>query len=156
MVEKGGTGLLYGSNFSVGVHLFYRVIAAATRLIDRVEDYDVLALEMHHRRKKDSPSGTALSLAQLILENSGKKSKVVTERLDRAIEPDELHVASARGGSLPGVHRVIYDSPADSIEISHSARNRGGFALGAVLAAEWLENRTGLYRIEDFFDEALR
>jgi 4-hydroxy-tetrahydrodipicolinate reductase len=80
----------------------------------------------------------------------------VTERLDRAVEPDELHFSSTRGGSIPGIHRVLYDSPADTIEIVHTARNRGGFALGSVLAAEWLVGKTGFYAIDDFVEEALR
>ena len=155
MVDKAGIGYLYGPNFSIGVHLFYRIVAAATRLVDLVEDYDVMALEMHHNKKKDSPSGTARALAQVILDNASRKDRVVTDRLDRAIEPGELHMASVRGGAIPGVHRVVFDSAADTIEVSHTARNRSGFALGTVLAAEWLNGKSGFFSVDDFVNETL-
>ena len=155
ITKRAGIGYLYGPNFSIGVHMFYRIVAAATRLIDSVEEYDVMALEMHHNRKKDSPSGTARALAQVILDNATRKNTVVTDRIDRAIEPHELHMASVRGGAIPGVHRVIYDSVADTIEVSHTARNRGGFALGTVLAAEWLNGKSGFYNVDDFINEIL-
>jgi 4-hydroxy-tetrahydrodipicolinate reductase len=149
-VEESGIGLLYGANFSVGAHLFFSIVAAATRRANAVEDYDTRVYEMHHRRKKDSPSGTALSLGKLILQNSATKKRIATERLDRPIEGDELHVASVRGGEIPGRHTVLFDSVADTIEVSHTARSRGGFALGAVLGAEWLEERSGFFEVEAF------
>jgi 4-hydroxy-tetrahydrodipicolinate reductase len=149
-------GYLYGPNFSLGVHIFYRIVAAATRLVNPVEEYDILGFEMHHKRKKDSPSGTALAIAKVILENSRRKKRVVTERLDRAIAPDELHFASVRGGAYPGVHTVALDSTADTIEITHTARTRGGFAVGAVMAAEWLGRRKGFFSVDAFVDEVLK
>ncbi len=155
IVAAAGTGYLYGPNFSLGVHIFYRIVAAATRLANPVQDYDILGIEAHHGRKKDSPSGTALSIAQVILSNSARKKRLVTDRLDRAIEADELHFASVRGGSLPGTHTVMLDSPADTIEISHTARTRGGFALGAVMAAEWLQGRKGFFSVDAFVEEIL-
>ena len=151
-----GIGYLYGPNFSLGVHIFYRIVAAATRLVNPVEDYDILGFEAHHRRKKDSPSGTALAIAQVILQNSLRKKRVVTDRLDRAIEPDELHIASVRGGTFPGTHTVSLDSAADTIEITHTARTRGGFAVGAVMAAEWMGRRAGFMAVDAFVDEILK
>jgi 4-hydroxy-tetrahydrodipicolinate reductase len=154
-IRAGGTGYLYGPNFSVGVQVFYRLVEAAVRLIDPLESYDLLACEMHHMRKKDSPSGTALALADIILKSSTRKKSVVTEKLDRAPEADELHFASLRGGYSPGQHRLFIDSQADTIELTHTARNRGGFALGAVLGAEWIRGRKGFYQVEDFVRDLL-
>jgi 4-hydroxy-tetrahydrodipicolinate reductase len=106
--------------------------------------------EIHHKKKKDSPSGTALSIADRILKAHEGKTEIVTGRLDRRPEPHELHVASVRGGSAPGVHTVLLDSPADTIELKHTARGRSGFAQGAVLAAEWLQSKTGVFTVEEF------
>jgi len=103
-------------------------------------------------KKKDSPSGTALTTADRILRNLPRKTEINTGRLDRAIRSEELHVASVRGGWIPGIHQVMVDSAADTIEIRHTARNRSGLALGAVLAAEWLAARpqAGFIEVEDF------
>jgi 4-hydroxy-tetrahydrodipicolinate reductase len=124
--------------------------------VNPLDDYDIFGLEGHHRRKKDSPSGTALAIAQVILKNSGRKKRLVTDKLDRAIEADELHFASVRGGALPGTHTVLLDSPADTIELTHTARTRGGFAVGAVMAAEWLAGRKGFTSVDAFVDEIFR
>jgi 4-hydroxy-tetrahydrodipicolinate reductase len=150
IVESSGIGLLYGSNFSIGAHLFFGIVDEATRRIDSMEQYDISILEIHHKRKKDSPSGTALTVAKTVLGASTRKKKVVTDKLDRAIEPEELHVASVRGGAFPGTHTVLFDSLADTIEITHTARSRGGFALGAVMAAEWIRGKKGLYEVSEF------
>lgn len=154
-VERAGIGLLYGPNFSIGAHLFFRLVSHAARLIDPIPEYDILGFEIHHRRKKDSPSGTAASIAQLILENCRRKSELATEKLDRAIRPEELHVASLRGGEFPGVHTVLLDSQADTIELRHTARNRRGLALGAVMCMEWLRDRRGLFSVDDFINDTL-
>jgi len=154
-LEGGKIGYLYGSNFSIGAHLFFALAAAATQLSNSCPEYDLMGYEIHHRRKKDSPSGTALTLGKIVTSNSSRKSKVVTERLDRPPAPDEVHVASLRGGDEPGTHTLLLDSTADTIEITHRARSRGGFALGAVRAAEWLAGRKGLFEINDFIREIL-
>jgi 4-hydroxy-tetrahydrodipicolinate reductase len=156
MVESGNIGVLYGPNFSIGAHLFFKLVTQAARLINPVKDYDILGYELHHKKKKDSPSGTAHSIARLILENNERKTSLVTEKLERAIEENELHFASVRGGSLPGIHTVLLDSEADTIELTHTARSRKGFALGAVMAMEWLEGRHGFFNVEDFISEILR
>ncbi|HAK46527.1 MAG TPA: 4-hydroxy-tetrahydrodipicolinate reductase, partial [Spirochaeta sp.] len=127
----------------------------AAALMNSADQYDIMVNEYHHKLKKDSPSGTALTIAEKIINNSDLKSEIVTDRLDRAIEPRELHVGSIRGGAIPGTHTVTLDSAADSIEIKHTARSRGGFALGAVLAAEWLKGKKGFFRVEDFISESL-
>jgi 4-hydroxy-tetrahydrodipicolinate reductase len=152
----GRIGFLYGSNFSIGAHIFFKLIAMAARLINPVPEYDIMGYEIHHKKKKDSPSGTALSIAKVILENNKKKDTLVTDRLDRAINENELHFASLRGGDIPGIHKVILDSAADTIEISHSARSRSGLALGAVIAAEWLKDKKGFFTVEDFIAEIFK
>lgn len=155
VLAAGNIGYLYGSNFSVGAHLFFALVREAARLADSCPEYDILGYEIHHKRKKDSPSGTALSIAKIINQESSRQKKTVTERLDRAVKPDELHFASLRGGEFPGVHTVLLDSLADTIELKHSARSRGGFALGAVRAAEWIVGRKGLFEVEDFIRDVL-
>ncbi len=155
LLAPNTTGLVYGSNFSIGAHLFLSLVARATSLVEAIPDYDILAYELHHKRKKDSPSGTALSVANVILENSSRKTEIVTDKLDRKREDHELHLASARGGELPGIHSVLVDSVADTIELTHRARNRSGFALGAVMAAEWIQGKTGLHTVSDFIQKIL-
>jgi 4-hydroxy-tetrahydrodipicolinate reductase len=156
VVEKGTGAYLWGSNFSIGAHMLFILAEKAAELVNSTDHYDIMVNEYHHKLKKDSPSGTALTIAEKILGCNDKKTAIVTERLDRAIEPQELHVGSVRGGSIPGTHSVILDSEADTIEIRHTARNRNGFALGAVLAAEWLSGKKGFYRVENFISEILK
>ncbi len=155
LVEGQNSSLVYGSNFSLGAHLFFHLVGEAAGLLKDLPEYDVFVTEWHHKLKKDSPSGTALTTAQRILAALPRKTTVVTERLDRPVEPHELHVASVRGGTIPGIHQVLLDSDADTIEITHTARNRSGFALGSVLAAEWLvrTKRKGFLSVDEFARE---
>lgn len=156
MIEKAGAAYLYGSNFSIGAHLFFHLVGKAAKLINPFPEYDIMGYEIHHKMKKDSPSGTALTTANRILENNQRKNTLLFDRCDREIQPDELHFASIRGGAVPGVHKVLIDSVADTIEISHTARGRMGFAMGSVLALEWLLNKkTGFYNVDDFINESL-
>jgi 4-hydroxy-tetrahydrodipicolinate reductase len=156
IVEKAGIGYLYGSNFSIGAHIFFALVAAATELSNSAPEYDIMGWEVHHKRKKDSPSGTALTLARIVTGKSARKKTIVTDKLDRAPAPEELHFASVRGGEVPGTHTVLLDSAFDTIELTHRARSRGGFALGAVRAAEWLVGRKGLFEVNDFIAEILQ
>ncbi len=156
IIKKHDSTLLYGSNFSIGAHIFFDLVSKAAKIINNTPDYDIMMLEYHHNKKKDSPSGTALTAANKILENNKIKDTIWTDKLDREIKPNELHVASVRGGSIPGIHTVTLDSLADTIEITHNARNRTGFALGAVMAAEWISNKKGFYSVEDFIEELLK
>jgi len=156
MVENASIGYIAGSNFSIGAHLFFALVEKAAALINSVPDYDIFGYEIHHNQKKDSPSGTALTMAEKILSANHNKKRIQTETVHSGIEQDELHIASLRGGSVPGIHTVLLDSPADTIEIRHSARSRGGFALGAVMAAEWVVKRTGFFSVGDFIGDILR
>ncbi|HCX72554.1 MAG TPA: 4-hydroxy-tetrahydrodipicolinate reductase [Candidatus Cloacimonas sp.] len=155
IVTKAGTGLVFGSNFSVGMNLFFQINQAAAQLMNEVENYDVLGYEMHHNRKQDSPSGTAIKLGNILLENIARKKKLQLDRVQRKIEADELHFASLRGGDIPGTHSIIYDSVADSIELKHTARNRQGFALGALKAAHWIKDKQGCYDFTEVFLQLL-
>ncbi|RLG14505.1 MAG: 4-hydroxy-tetrahydrodipicolinate reductase, partial [Candidatus Nanohalarchaeota archaeon] len=141
IVEKNNIGFIWASNFSIGVNLFFKMIRNASQLMNRFEDYDIYGIEMHHNQKKDSPSGTAKTIGDILLKNIERKKRVVTERLDRKIEPDELHIASVRAGTISGTHIVGFDSAVDEIELKHTAKGRIGFAGGAIMAAKWIENK---------------
>ena len=149
--ESSGIGLLYGSNFSMGIHVFLHIVSRAASMIDALDTYDVMIHEWHHRRKKDSPSGTALSTADVVLQHLQRKNRISTETEHAAIDPAALHVTSTRGGEVVGRHMVTIDGPQDSIEITHTAKNRSGFAIGALAAARWLDGRHGFYTFADVF-----
>lgn len=152
IVEGYQAALIHGTNFSLGAHMFFQLVERASAMIADLPEYDIMVTEWHHKLKKDSPSGTALTTADRIVRNLPRKTEINTGRIDRAIRDEELHVASVRGGSIPGIHQVLIDSAADTIEVRHTARNRSGFALGAVLAAEWLAVRPqiGFVDVEEF------
>jgi len=153
IVHENNIGLIHASNFSIGVHLFLLLVREAGALISAFEQYDVAIMETHHNQKKDSPSGTALSLAHALLESVPWKQKIVIERPERQVQKDELQIASLRVGSVPGTHAVLFDSNADTIELRHTARNRRGFAEGALLAAQWIQNKKGFFSLEDMLDD---
>lgn len=154
-VESSGSGFMYSPNFSIGVNAFFSIVKNAAELINAFDEYDIAATEYHHRHKEDSPSGTAKAITDILLQNIDRKEKAVFDRLDRAPRPEELHVASIRCGSIPGTHTVSFDSEADTITLQHTARNRNGFALGAVRAAEWMAGRSGFYSMEAFMEHTL-
>ncbi|RLC54159.1 MAG: 4-hydroxy-tetrahydrodipicolinate reductase [Candidatus Cloacimonadota bacterium] len=155
LVEKNGTGFIFGSNFSPGMNLFYKIIEETTKLINQAEDYDVYGLEAHHNKKKDSPSGTAKILSEIVLKNIDRKEKAQYKKLDRKIDADEFHFASLRAGNIPGTHTIGFDSTADSIELTHTTRNRTGLAIGALKAASWICDRKGFYNFADVFQEII-
>ncbi len=117
--------------------------------------YDIMAHEAHHNKKRDSPSGTAKTIAAILLENISRKTSVYEEKLDRMIKPEELHFSSIRGGAIPGTQSVYFDSEFDTIEMTHTARSRGGFATGAVIAAEWIAEKKGLFTEKDMMKQLL-
>ncbi|MDR1900687.1 MAG: 4-hydroxy-tetrahydrodipicolinate reductase [Treponema sp.] len=153
IVQAAGSCLLYSPNFSLGVNLFYRIASYAAKLIDPYPEYDAAGFEAHHNKKADSPSGTAKTLAEKVLAEMTRKKTPVWETLNRPPRPEEFHFPSLRAGAYPGVHSLIFDSAADTIEITHTARNRDGLASGAILAAEWLAgkgvSRKGVFTFED-------
>ena len=153
LVKKTKTGLIYGQNFSVGANIFFHLVDFASKLIGKFEGYDVAGFEIHHSGKKDSPSGTAKKLSNIITENFPSKKTVETGRLDRQVKNEELHFASLRTGRVPGYHEIIFDSTADQINLSHNAHNRRGFAQGALLAAEFIHGKKGMHSFDELFKE---
>jgi 4-hydroxy-tetrahydrodipicolinate reductase len=137
-------GFLYASNFSVGVNIFFEVNRRLAALMAPHTEYQIRITEIHHTEKKDAPSGTAISLAEQILEKIPRKKGWVNHISDNL---DELEILSERTDPAPGTHRIEYDSAVDMIEITHTAHNRRGFAMGAVLAAEFLQGKKGIYQM---------
>jgi 4-hydroxy-tetrahydrodipicolinate reductase len=143
-LKKNGS-LFYASNFSLGVNLFFKVNSYLAELMNKYNDYEISMEEIHHIHKLDKPSGTAISLANQILEKvDRKKNWSISEK-----KPETLFIQDVREGEVPGTHIVKYTSTIDDIEIMHKAHNRKGFALGAVLAAEFLHNKKGVYTMSD-------
>ena len=141
--EKNG-GFISSSNFSLGVNLFFGLNEYLAKMMAKIDGYKVTMEEIHHIHKLDAPSGTAISLAQGVIENSNYNNWT----LENATESDIL-IEAVRTGEVPGTHTVTYDSGIDSIEIKHTAHNREGFALGAVIAAEWLAGKHGIFSMRD-------
>lgn len=148
--------LLYGSNFSIGVNLFFHINKVMARLMNNFPAYEVQVEEIHHTQKLDSPSGTAMTIAEDIIDNMDRKSEWVNELVgspsDEIVKKEQLLIESHRIENIPGTHTVVYSSEVDEIELKHTAHNRAGFALGAVVAAEWLDTKQGFYNIADIFD----
>ena len=152
LCTKGGKTLFWSSNFSLGVAIFSAVNKYLAKIMNNFPAYEVSMTETHHIHKLDAPSGTAITLAEGILENMNRKSKWVKGTM---VAPDgtenEFPVNSIREGEVFGIHTIRYDSEADSISITHDAKNRKGFALGAVLAAEYTSRHEGLLGMSDLF-----
>ena len=139
IVTEHGSALVYGANFSIGVNVFYRIVADAAKLFGGLDQYEAFIEEQHHSRKRDAPSGTALQLKRVMAE----------------FIKAEIPIASTRAGHIPGTHRVGFDSAADQITLTHMARSREGFAAGALLAAHWIIGRKGVFEFSEVIDEML-
>lgn len=137
-------GFISSSNFSLGVNLFFEFNEYLAKIMSKFDHYKVDMEEIHHDQKLDAPSGTAISLAKGVIENSNYTNWT----LDNPKE-NEIHIEAIRTGTVPGTHTVTYNSEVDSIEIKHTAHNREGFALGAVIAAEWLAGKHGVFTMKD-------
>lgn len=141
IVESSNIGVVYGSNFSLGVNLFYQIVERAAQLFSAFDSYDPFIEESHHKFKKDAPSGTAL---------------VLQKTLAKAYDDRPVPVTSVRAGYIPGTHAVSLDSAVDTIRLEHTARSREGFAEGALLAAKWIAGRKGLYEFREVLEERLK
>lgn len=147
--EKEGKTFFYASNYSIGVNIFFAVNKYLARIMNQFPSYDVRMEETHHIHKLDAPSGTGISLAEGIIENMDRKTKWVEgESNDTAVLP----IKSIREGEVPGIHEIFYESEADIISIKHDAKSRKGFALGAVLAAEFTQGKKGFLTMNDIFN----
>ena len=144
---EGGKTLFWASNFSVGVAIFSAVNKYLAKIMNGFPQYDVNMVETHHVHKLDAPSGTAITLAEQIVERLDRKERWALHETS----PEVLRIDDVRRGEVPGIHSISYDSPADIITITHDAHSRQGFALGAVLAAEYTAEHTGLLTIDDMF-----
>ena len=141
--SKNGS-FIYGSNFSLGVNIFFELNNHLAKMMKNIEQYKVSMEEVHHTQKLDAPSGTAISLARGIIENSDYTNWTLEKANNK-----EIHIDAKRIENVPGTHSVFYDSDVDQIEIKHTAHSREGFALGAVIAAEWLQGKKGVYTMKD-------
>jgi 4-hydroxy-tetrahydrodipicolinate reductase len=138
IVRESGIGLVHGANFSLGMNLFFEIVAHSARIVGMLPQYDAFISEEHHRAKKDAPSGTALNLLDLMRPH---------------LNNPNLNIASIRAGWIPGTHVIGFDSEADTIVLEHRARSRQGFAEGAVLAAQWIAGKKGFYDFRQVFRE---
>ena len=146
LCEANKTGFFYASNFSLGVNLFFELNKKLAMLMNPFKEYSVRMNEIHHTRKLDAPSGTAITLAEGIILNI---DHITNWKNSEDVAQGELPIISYREGEVPGTHEVIYDSEIDTLSIKHEAKNRKGFALGAVLAAEFLKGKIGFYGMND-------
>lgn len=146
--EQEGKTFFYASNFSVGVNIFFALNRYLAKIMNGFPAYDVRMTEVHHIHKLDAPSGTAITLAEGILENVERKERWT---LETAEQPTDLLIHAIREGEVPGIHEIIYESEADTISIKHDAKSRAGFALGAVIAAEFTAGKKGFLGMNDLF-----
>lgn len=150
IVDKNNTGFIYASNFSLGVNIFFQLVKETAKLIDKYGGYDAAVQEIHHNQKLDRPSGTALKIGELLLENIKRKNEL-NKTGGGKINPSQIDINSLRIGNVFGNHKVIFDSLSDTITMEHNAKSRRGFAEGALLAATFIHNKKGFYKFEDIF-----
>ncbi len=153
IIEKNKTGFIYASNFSIGVNIFFNIVKHAAALINKYEQYNTLIEETHHTQKLDKPSGTALRIAEYLVEKIKDKHSIVNDKTD--LMKNELNIISKRIENAVGNHRVIFESSADTITLEHNAKSRIGFAEGALLAAKFIHNKKGFYKFEDIFENLI-
>ncbi len=151
--EKKQGNLIYGANFSIGANLFFMLNVQLAQWMNKLEQYDVEVEEIHHVKKIDAPSGTAITTAQLIIENLKRKNSWT---MNNVPAQNEIKVIAKREGDVAGIHKVSYDSPEDVIQIIHQAKNRKGLAKGALKAAVWLTENPGVYEFKDVFLDILK
>jgi 4-hydroxy-tetrahydrodipicolinate reductase len=147
LCSKSNGSFFYASNFSLGVNIFFKLNEFLARLMGTTNGYDISMEEIHHTEKKDAPSGTAITLAEGILKHTPAKARWINAESGGS---NEIPIRSLRMGQVPGTHTVVYTSPIDDIEIKHTAHSRDGFALGAVMVAEWIQGRKGILNMDDF------
>ena len=146
--EENNGSFIYASNFSVGVNIFFELNKQLAKMMGSLSEYSISMEEIHHTKKLDAPSGTAITLAEGIIENSNKQDWSLEEN-NTSNNLKSIPIVAKRIPEVPGTHSIDYSSEVDSIEIKHTAHNRKGFALGAVIAAEWIINNTGVHTMKD-------
>ena len=155
MIRESGGALVYGSNFSLGMTLFRRLVVAAAALFDEFDEFDPYLVEHHHREKADAPSGTAITLAEVLVDRIRRKTRTVYEMPAGKLDSHDLHVTSVRAGAEFGRHTVGFDGPFDAVTLEHRSRGRTAFASGALLAAQLVQGRTGVHRFGSLVEEML-
>ncbi len=154
-IDTSACSIIHSGNFSIGVAIMLETVSHLSELLAKAGIYDVAIDEVHHRAKADCPSGTALMIADRVLSSFPGKEKLVVGCPEGRMEPGELQISCRRVGSVPGIHSLVADSSVDTITLTHSARSREGFALGAVKAAEWIVGRKGFFGMDDFIKDFL-
>ncbi|WP_276374745.1 4-hydroxy-tetrahydrodipicolinate reductase [Chryseolinea sp. H1M3-3] len=149
LCKKMDGTFFYASNYSLGVNIFFKLNEYVARMMNNFSEYEISLDEIHHAEKKDAPSGTAITLAEGILNNVSRKKKWVKEKTGKA---EDVYIESFRIDEVPGTHVVKYESAIDDIEIKHIAHSREGFAKGAVMVAEWIKEKKGVYSMDDFLN----
>lgn len=152
VVQSGGT-CIHANNYSIGVYLFQRITTFAASLLRDFTQYDIAVHEVHHSGKCDAPSGTAFMLGRSILEAYPQKTTIETHLPEGAVDPKSLYITSTRVGSVFGDHHILIDSEADSLEFRHHAKGRRGFAEGALIAAQWIRDKHGMFTLEDLLHD---
>jgi 4-hydroxy-tetrahydrodipicolinate reductase len=142
VVSETNIGFIYSPNFSIGVNIFFRMLQNVSKMIDKFDDYSLSMKEVHHVHKKDAPSGTGKKMKEIIESEVGRFN--------------DIPIESIREGEVPGTHIVNFDSPVDTIKLEHEAKSREGFALGSVMAADWVKGKKGFFTIEDMMDEIIK
>lgn len=153
IVKKNNIGFIYASNFAVGVNIFFEVVQYAAELINKYPQYNVEVEEIHHTQKLDKPSGTALRIAEYLLQKINRKKSITNDKNDSMTT--ELNIISKRIENIVGIHKVMFESGADTITLQHDAKSRQGFAEGALLAARFIHNKKGFYKFEDIFNNLI-
>jgi 4-hydroxy-tetrahydrodipicolinate reductase len=145
LCNQNNGGFIYASNYSLGVNIFFELNEQLAKMMSKLENYKISMEEIHHTKKLDAPSGTAITLAEGVIKHSYKKNWA----LNVTTNENEIPIVAKRIDDVPGTHTVDYSSEIDTIEIKHTAHNRNGFALGAVIASEWLVGKKGVYTMKD-------
>ena len=151
IIESNGIGMVYASNFSLGVNLFFQIVKYAANLIDKYPQYEITVGETHHTQKLDKPSGTAIRIAEYLIKEIARKDKHIIDSVKSL--SNEINILSDRRENVVGNHKVLFDSESDTIILEHNAKSRRGFAEGALLAARFIHNKKGFYKFEDVFNK---
>lgn len=153
LAAKYDIGIVWGSNFSIGMQFFFRVTEKSGELLKLLNEFQFGITDIHHNRKKDAPSGTAISLANYLIKGNKNYSGFTLDPTEAVEDKSKIHISSFRVGNVIGEHRILIDSPYESIEFTHSAKNRKGFALGVLEAAKWIKNKKGFYSFDEVLEE---
>ena len=155
LISENNVGFIHATNYAIGTHIFWKTIKCLAKYINKFNEYDVLMNEIHHKNKLDSPSGTAITTAEILIQNINRKNRFNAEKIIGKVKDDEIHLSSTRGGYVIGEHKVMCDSQHDTIEVSPSGKSRASYAIGAIRSAQWLYKKKGFFSINDYIDDVM-